>query len=669
MDRETVSVALEQRYVHDVYSRIAPHCCRTHHKAWPRVRQFLEDLRPGSLVADIGCGNGRYLDINKSAAYILGSDRCSKFAELAGEKGHETMVCDNLRVPYRDSSFDAVISIGVIHHFTTTERRVEAIRELARILRVGGRLMICVWAMEQTRRNFDAQDVLVPWNKDTKRQRKRARSKTRRLQHASSSSLSEDENLSDAVSLDSEPAARRNGDSKKQTHKNTIRNLFEKIADLVEKAQSVDGDTSSPVLKASSPPPPSPTESHERIRQQTLENKTNAPYSPIRYSPQKSPVLPPMLSDATADSVPRRVRKTSRDYDEKRNNSLPDVFRGGNIFNFISSKFTNRKSTSEENVVVVDKDNAYRNLINHIIEKEPHIFEANNLSSYRDLSREGDGIGGGIEEFDFQVREFPQSSRPRRQLLSDSALQTTDASNGYHRADSIHSKRRSHSDRVYATTTNGASSVSVEDFSSFSITDDDSDSLFSNSRLGFGEFSTEPSQQQPMIKPTSLNITPYDDNVPMAAVSEQNGHRCNNNNDRSEESRFSSSKSSHLSLPSHSSRLGSDEFSSSSSDVHSGSTPSSQNEDLKNAFVVSNLATTESSRPAIAKSPDVGKRRQSRELNAADGIKSPTYHRYYHVFRDGELPKLIERHVPGLAVVQAYYDHANWCVIAEKIVV
>ncbi len=42
---------------------------------------------------------------------------------------------DNLALPYRDESFDAVLSIAVIHHIATTERRVRAIRELARILR------------------------------------------------------------------------------------------------------------------------------------------------------------------------------------------------------------------------------------------------------------------------------------------------------------------------------------------------------------------------------------------------------------------------------------------------------------------------------------------------------------------------------------------------------
>lgn len=41
--------------------------------------------------------------------------------------------------------------------------------------------------------------------------------------------------------------------------------------------------------------------------------------------------------------------------------------------------------------------------------------------------------------------------------------------------------------------------------------------------------------------------------------------------------------------------------------------------------------------------------------------------RYYHVFREGELAQLVQNHVEELRVNQAYFDHANWCVVAEKV--
>jgi len=67
----------------------------------------------------------------------------------------KVLICDNLALPFREESFDAVLSIAVVHHFATTERRVHALKELARILRIGGRLVISVWAMEQKHRKVN----------------------------------------------------------------------------------------------------------------------------------------------------------------------------------------------------------------------------------------------------------------------------------------------------------------------------------------------------------------------------------------------------------------------------------------------------------------------------------------------------------------------------------
>lgn len=66
--------------------------------------------------------------------------------------GYEVSYADNLHIPFRDSIFDAVVSVGVIHHFCSHDRRVAAVRELSRILRPGGRLMLYVWAYEQKHR-------------------------------------------------------------------------------------------------------------------------------------------------------------------------------------------------------------------------------------------------------------------------------------------------------------------------------------------------------------------------------------------------------------------------------------------------------------------------------------------------------------------------------------
>jgi hypothetical protein len=49
------------------------------------------------------------------------------------------------------------------------------------------------------------------------------------------------------------------------------------------------------------------------------------------------------------------------------------------------------------------------------------------------------------------------------------------------------------------------------------------------------------------------------------------------------------------------------------------------------------------------------------------GGGSATHHRYYHVFREGELDALINKHVGNLHIVSSYYERASWCVVCEKV--
>lgn len=49
------------------------------------------------------------------------------------------------------------------------------------------------------------------------------------------------------------------------------------------------------------------------------------------------------------------------------------------------------------------------------------------------------------------------------------------------------------------------------------------------------------------------------------------------------------------------------------------------------------------------------------------GGGSATHHRYYHVFREGELDALINKHVSNLHIISSYYERASWCVVCEKV--
>jgi len=157
---------MEKKHVYEVYEKIAPHFSNTRYKPWPKIEKFLSELEPGSLNLDVGCGNGKYLHVNSQTVVNIGTDRSFNLIGLAMEKNQEnqTFVCDSLSLPCRDGTFDSCISIAVIHHFSTISLRVKAVREMARVLRVGGRVLILVWAFEQEHKKFQTQDVFVPWH-------------------------------------------------------------------------------------------------------------------------------------------------------------------------------------------------------------------------------------------------------------------------------------------------------------------------------------------------------------------------------------------------------------------------------------------------------------------------------------------------------------------------
>ncbi len=82
-DREAVNPlapqAVERAHVFAVYDSIATHWHHTRGLRkvhWPVVKSFLEARRRGSLVADVGCGDGKYFGLNKNIVTIGKEPRC-----------------------------------------------------------------------------------------------------------------------------------------------------------------------------------------------------------------------------------------------------------------------------------------------------------------------------------------------------------------------------------------------------------------------------------------------------------------------------------------------------------------------------------------------------------------------------------------------------------------
>lgn len=101
------------------------------------------DLR-GKTVLDYGCGSGRFSEVaTRRGARVVGLDISSAVDVAAENLSARTFVGvqgDALNPPFKGDAFDAVFSIGVLHH--TPDCR-QGVKSAARLVKAGG--MIAIW--------------------------------------------------------------------------------------------------------------------------------------------------------------------------------------------------------------------------------------------------------------------------------------------------------------------------------------------------------------------------------------------------------------------------------------------------------------------------------------------------------------------------------------------
>lgn len=162
-------MSIEEINVKNVYNAIAKEFSQTRYRPWSCVEEFLDDVKSGSKIGDIGCGNGKNMKYRKDCNNY-GCDFSEELVDICRKDGLNTIYGDVLDIPYESESFDYTICIAVIHHLSTCEKRKKAIEEIMRVTKKGGKAMILVWALEQpsdSRRKFKEQDNMVSW-KDKK---------------------------------------------------------------------------------------------------------------------------------------------------------------------------------------------------------------------------------------------------------------------------------------------------------------------------------------------------------------------------------------------------------------------------------------------------------------------------------------------------------------------
>lgn len=154
---------MEKIHVNKVYDEIASHFDHTRYKPWPGVKNFVSSLEPYSLLLDLGCGNGRNLCINPRVIDIA-TDISMPLCKIASKRKRPVFRSSGINIPIKNNTFDHIICIAVIHHFASEERRIQCLREISRILKVGGTAFVTAWAIEQKSKvKIDDADQMVPW--------------------------------------------------------------------------------------------------------------------------------------------------------------------------------------------------------------------------------------------------------------------------------------------------------------------------------------------------------------------------------------------------------------------------------------------------------------------------------------------------------------------------
>jgi ubiquinone/menaquinone biosynthesis C-methylase UbiE len=115
----------------------------------------LARLKPGESVLDVGCGTGTLAIAARRRvghdSNVFGIDASPEMIATAGKKAIKAGLEINFRnesieaLPFPDGQFDAVLSTVMLHHLQRKVREA-GIREIRRVLKPGGRVLIVDFA-------------------------------------------------------------------------------------------------------------------------------------------------------------------------------------------------------------------------------------------------------------------------------------------------------------------------------------------------------------------------------------------------------------------------------------------------------------------------------------------------------------------------------------------
>lgn len=119
---------------------------------YARTMWVYDNVRHGSSLLDLGCGEGMLALLKRKGVILTGVDLSAEFLQLARHNGYDTTCVAQLTsLPFADASFDYVASLDLFGHIGFEEKDA-VIAEIKRVLRPDGVTMHGIEVLARTLR-------------------------------------------------------------------------------------------------------------------------------------------------------------------------------------------------------------------------------------------------------------------------------------------------------------------------------------------------------------------------------------------------------------------------------------------------------------------------------------------------------------------------------------
>lgn len=105
----------------------------------------IQPERPAAMkILDVGCGTGALMrELAPRGFDVTGADASDGMLEIARRRySGEVVQADSSELPFSDGSFDGVYCVALLHHLTERDKVAATLREMARVARPGGKIVV-----------------------------------------------------------------------------------------------------------------------------------------------------------------------------------------------------------------------------------------------------------------------------------------------------------------------------------------------------------------------------------------------------------------------------------------------------------------------------------------------------------------------------------------------